>query len=130
MPDGPSEATAGKLVLRAIHGSLVAGVLLFAGVAWFLAPGGASAGQAGLFRWAWLAVALPLVFLAGILRGRLPARAAAERVRTTAVLVWALAEAPALLGIVFTMVTGDWMPMVGGLLVALFLFLHHRPSTF
>lgn len=121
------------LVLRIIHIALMSGVLIFAAVVYFLMQEGvaaAAAQQASLFRWVWLALALGLVFGAGILRGRLPRGAAPERVRTTAILVWALAEATALTGITFALITGDWMPLIGGLLVGLFLFLHHRPSTF
>lgn len=121
------------LVLRIVHLAMMGGVLVFAGVVYFLLKGGVdpvAADRASAFRWVWLAAALALVFAAGIVRGRLPRGAAPERVRTTAILVWALAEATAVLGITFALVTGDWMPLAGGLLVALFLFVHHRPSTF
>lgn len=133
MQGSGADSRESTLPLRIIHLALIGGVLIYAAVAWFLMRGGtiaAAADLAAVFRWAWLALALGLVFGAGILRGRLPRGAPPERVRTTAILVWALAEATALTGITFALVTGDWMPLVGGLLVGLFLFVHHRPSTF
>lgn len=119
------------LLLRIIHAALLSGVLLYAAVVYFLIGGAeADLDTVATLRWVWVAVAVGTVFAAGIVRGRLPRGASEERRRTTALVVWALAESVALLGITLALVTGDALPLAGGVLVALFLFVYHRPPTF
>ena len=117
--------------LKAIHGAMLGGTLVFLSVALFLVVG-RDASDASLpsplLRWAWLVFASIAVFGAGFLRGRLGRHANEARIQTTGILIWALAEATALFGIVATIVTGDLAPGLGATLVGVFLMIHHRPS--
>ena len=127
-----------SIQLRIIHGAMLGGTLLLLAVALFLARsggdvspsgGGASSSAASpVFRWGWLAFATVAVFGAGVLRGRLGRSPDEARVRVTGILIWALAEATAMFGIVATTVSGDLAPALGAALVGVFLMVHHRPS--
>lgn len=117
--------------LKVIHAAMLGGTLVFLSVALFLTLGREGPGpsvDSPLFRWAWLAFGLVAVFGAGFLRGRLGRSPDEARVQTTGILIWALAEATALFGIVATIVTGDLAPGLGATMVGVFLMIHHRPS--
>ncbi len=116
--------------LRTIQVGLASGVLLFALIAVaVLRPSGAGA-DLTILRWVWLAVALLSVFGAGVVRGRLRREATGQQAYATAVMVWALAEGQALLGIVAYLVMGDRLPALLGLVVAAYLFVRYRASDF
>ncbi|MDX1394132.1 MAG: hypothetical protein R3195_07070, partial [Gemmatimonadota bacterium] len=64
----------------------------------------------------------------GVVRGRLGRGADAAQVRAGGIVIWALAEAVGLVGMVSTIVTGAPMPAIGATVIAVFLMFHHRPS--
>lgn len=120
-----------RRAMRLIHGALLGGVLMLGVVVLFLLRSGdMGSGQSGPFRWVWLSLALVALFAAGLVRGRLRPEAPAREVQTTAIVIWALAEAQALAGISFALVTGDTLLAGGGLVVAMFLLALHRPASF
>jgi hypothetical protein len=128
---GGGDAEGVRRVMRLIHGALLGGILMFGVVVLFLLRGGdMGSGQSGPFRWVWLALALVALFAAGLVRGRLRPEAPAREVQTTAIVIWALAEAQALAGLSFALVTGDMLLAGGGLVVAMFLLALHRPASF
>ncbi len=130
-PNGNDDAGGGHRTMRLIHGALLSGILIFGAVVLFLLRSGSvGSGQPGPFRWIWLALALVALFAAGLVRGRLRPEAEPREVQTTAILIWALAEAQALAGLSFALVTGDAVLAAGGLVVAMFLLALHRPSSF
>ncbi len=75
-------------------------------------------------------LALAALFGAGLVRGRLRPDAAAREVQKTAIVIWALAEAQALAGLAFALVSGDVVLAGGGPVVAMFLMALHRPASF
>ena len=119
-----------EMMLTTIWAALGGGVLLFAAVA-FLAVGPLGPrGETHYWRLGWVGVALLAVVTIGYVRGRLAPGAPADRRRTTAILVWAVAEGQAMLGLVAYLVTADPVPAVAGLALFLYLFIRHRPATF
>jgi hypothetical protein len=120
-----------RQTLRIIHGAILGGLVTFGAIVLFLlASGRSGSGGAGALRWVWLALSVAALFLAGVLRGRLRPEATLSQTRTTAIMIWALAELPALTGLAFALVTGDLVPAVGGLAIGLALLVSHRPATF
>jgi hypothetical protein len=118
-------------MLRIIHAALLGGIVTFGAIVlFFLASGRAGNGGGGVLRWVWLALAIAALFAAGVLRGRLRPEAPARESRTTALMIWALAEVPALSGLAFAVVSGDLVPAIGGLVIGLALLISHRPATF
>lgn len=115
-------------VLKLIHASMLGGTLVFFAVVYFLFGGGPSEEPGVLLRWAWLVVAAATVFGVGAVRGRLHRDSDDAAVRASGILIWAMAEGAALVGIVSTIVSGDVVPAIGATLIAVFLMLHHRPS--
>ncbi len=113
--------------LKAIHGAILGGMLMFFAIVMVAPVRGAA--SVPMLRWAWIGVTVAAVFAVGFVRGRLPPGAGPERVRTAGLLVWAMAEGSALFGIVCTLVTGDIVPAVGATLTGTFLLVAHRPST-
>jgi len=122
------QSSTGDAQLKLIHAAMLSGVLLFLAVVLFLSGGRDGAESNLIFRWGWLALAVVAVFTAGFVRGRLQRSADEAEVRTAAILIWAVAESAALLGLVSTLVTGDIAPGLGATLVFVFLMVHHRPS--
>ena len=117
--------------LKMVHGAIVAGVVGFAAVVFFLLGRGAAADvPAGSLRWVWLAAALACLFAAGWLRGRLGRDAPPDRVRRTAITIWALAEMPALFGLALGLVSGDRLTAAAGVVLGLVLLALHRPTSF
>jgi hypothetical protein len=104
-------------VARIIHLALMAGVTLFAVVAWF-APGAVPAPASGL------RTILPVVAILGflgasLLRRRLPARHPGEtddawwkRALPGAIMSWAVVEAACLVACVTVFLSHDWMGLV------------------
>jgi hypothetical protein len=120
-----------RQTLRIIHAALLGGILTFGAIVLFLLVSGrVGSGGGGVLRWVWLALAVTALFAAGVLRGRLRPEAPARQAQTTAIMVWALAELPALTGLVFALVSGDLVPAIGGLVIGLALLTSHRPATF
>lgn len=116
-----------RLVLTVIHVSFLAGVLVFLGITLYVAPDPSPASAP--WGWAWLVVSAGAVFGVGFVRGRLPRNASPERVQATALVIWALAEGSAMFGLVSMWVGGGLAPALGATLVAVALFILHRPAT-
>lgn len=120
-----------RQTLRIIHAAVLGGVLAFGAIVLFLVATGRSGAEGGgALRWAWLALAVVALFAVGMLRGRLRPEAPPRQVQSTAIMIWALAELPALIGLAFALVSGDLVPAIGGLVVGLALLTTHRPATF
>jgi len=118
-------------VLTTIYSAMLGGTLLSFVIGTLLvsrrpAPEGPEPGL--VLRWGWFALATLAVFGAGIVRGRLGRDADDARLRTSGIVIWALAEGVALLGIVSTIVWGDHAPALGATLVGVYLMIQHRPS--
>lgn len=129
---GPRSPRGALLTARTIAGGLLGGVAFFAVVAWIVTAGGAEpVGDGGLaeaLTYAWIAVVL--VGAPGMLhlwRSQIgPALDAprherglqhAARVSRGLIIVWALLEGQALLGIAAFFVAGTTLPFYGGVLV-------------
>ena len=66
-----------------------------------------------------------------IARGRMAgSRAEPDRARTAAIIVWALAEGQALVGIVGTMLTGDRVTAYASLALFAWLWMRYPPGSF
>lgn len=117
--------------LRMIHTAILGGLVTFGAVVLvLLASGRSGSGEVGALRWVWLGLSVVALFMAGVLRGRLRPEATPQQTRTTAIIIWALADVPALTGLAFGLLTGDPVPAVGGLVIGLALLFFHRPATF
>ena len=122
---------AGPQVLTMIYAALAAGVFLFAAVVLFLLEPVEPAVDPAVLRIAWFIAALIATLAAGMIRGRLAGReAGADRARTAAIVVWALAEGQALLGIVATLLTGDRVTAYASLALFVWLWMRYPPRSF
>ena len=125
-----SQGSANYRTLQLVHAALAGGVLLFAVIVFAVLGPLEETGELGILRWVWLGVALAAIFAAGLIRGRLKRDASAGKAQKVAVMTWGLAEGQALLGLVAYLVAGDSLPAILGLVVGVYLFVCHRPSTF
>lgn len=116
--------------LSIIQLALAAGILVLALVLLVVLPPSESRADLSILRWVWLAFAVLSIFGAGVVRGRLRRDASRQQAYTTAIIVWALGEGQALLGLVTYLVAGDRVPAVLGLIVAFYLFARYRASQF
>jgi F0F1-type ATP synthase membrane subunit c/vacuolar-type H+-ATPase subunit K len=116
--------------LPVIWVSLAAGVALFAVVLLAVRPEPAVE-DATLFRVVWLVLAVGVALAAGALRSRAGASGADEgQWQTTAIVVWALAEGQALLGLVGYMLSGDRLLFYLPLVFFVWLWLRYPPRAF
>jgi len=115
--------------LKSIHLAIAAGVLLFAAVVLFALEPLYPAMDAGMVRIGWFAVAIVATLGAGIARVRLTGASPSGN-RTAAIVVWALAEGQALVGIVGTMLTGDPMTAYASVALFVWLWLRYPPGAF
>jgi hypothetical protein len=115
----------------AIYAALAGGILLFAAIVLFVLDPVESAVDPSLMRMVWFGTAAVAMLGAGLIRGRmLDGGADADRARTAAVVVWALGESQALVGIVGTLVTGDRILTYGALAVFVWIWLRYPPRSF
>ena len=116
--------------LRLIYVALIFGVVVFAAVVRLaIEPIGTYSGTT--VRLVWLAVAAACTLAAGYLKTRLMRPSAGEsQPGTGAVVVWALAESQALVGIVTYMLTGDLPVFWCSLALFSYLFARYRPAVF
>ena len=121
---------ADERMLTVVWGALGGGVLIFAAIVLFLLDLGPAGMDPTPWRLGWMVVALGAVVGTGILRGRLHRGTSVETRRSTAVVVWALAEGQAMIGLTGHLFTGDPIPGLAGVVVAAYLFLRHRPAAF
>jgi hypothetical protein len=110
--------------------ALAASLLLFALIVFAVLGPLEGTSKIEVLRWVWLGIALAVIFVAGLIRGRLGSEATADQVQTAAVMIWGLAEGQALLGLVAYLVAGDTLPAILGLVVGAYLLTRHRPSAF
>lgn len=117
--------------LRTIYGALAAGVLLYALIVLFVLEPLDSGLAPAVMRTVWLVVALGAVLVAGMIRGRIGAGTAASiTAPQAAIVVWALAEGQALVGITATLLTGDRVPSVAALALFAWLWARYPPRAF
>ena len=122
---------AGSQALPVIYAALAMGVFLFAGVVLFVLDPLEASLDPGLMRIVWFASAIVATLGAGIVRGRMAGGAAGpDASRTAAILVWALAEGQALVGIVGTMLTGDRVTAYASLALFVWLWMRYPPAKF
>jgi hypothetical protein len=127
----PQPPDAGAQALTAIYAALAAGVFLFAAVVLFVLDPVDSGVEANVMRITWFGAAVVATLAAGAVRGRMAAGAAgAERARSAAIIVWALAEGQALVGIVGTMLTGDRVTAYASLALFMWLWMRYPPRAF
>jgi len=128
----PRQTTdAGSQALTAIYAALAMGVLLFAAVVLFVLDPLEASLDPGLMKIAWFVAAIIATLGAGIVRGRMGGGAAGpDASRTAAIVVWALAEGQALLGIVGTMLTGDRVTAYASLALFVWLWMRYPPAKF
>lgn len=115
-------------VLKMIHTTILGGTLVFFAVVYFLFVGSDAGEPSLVLRWGWLGIAIVSVFAAGFVRGRIDHQSDAGQVRASGILIWAMAEGAALVGIVSTILTSDPLPAIGATLIGVFLLIYHRPA--
>ena len=122
---------AGSQALTVIYAALAMGVFLFAAVVLFVLDPLEASLDPGLMRTMWFVAAIVATLGAGIVRGRMAGGAAgSDTSRTAAIVVWALAEGQALVGIVGTMLTGDRVTAYASLALFVWLWLRYPPAKF
>ena len=109
----PAAAPPDSKTVRLVHLSLIAGILLFLGVALVTRKPTAGAADSPL-PVIMLAAGVPLLVLSQLVRARIPARLATEPADawwpahySRAMIVWSLIEAASLMGLVSFWVTGN-----------------------
>ncbi len=129
MTSDPSATSFDRLPI--LYAALASGVLLYAAVLVFaLEPTGAVPDPTWL-RIAWLAVAVGVTLMAGVVQARLRSGTVDESGRaSSAILVWALAEGQALLGLTGYLLSGDRMLLILSLVLFAYLYLRYPPSAF
>ena len=129
MTSDPSATSFDRLPI--LYAALASGVLLYAAVLVFaLEPTGAVPDPTWL-RIAWLAVAVGVTLMAGVVQARLRSGTVDESGRaSSAILVWALAEGQALLGLTGYLLSGDRMLLILPLVLFAYLYLRYPPSAF
>ena len=116
--------------LPILYAALAAGVFLYAAVLLFaLEPTGAVENPTAL-RIAWLVVAVGVTVMTGFVQARIRAGVPEESVATYAILVWAMAEGQALLGLTGYLLSGDRLLLILSLALFAYLYLRYPPSAF
>ena len=122
---------AGAQALTAIYAALALGVFLFAAVVLFVVDPVDTGVEANVMRIAWFGAAVVATLAAGLVRGRMASGTrGAESARAAAIIVWALAEGQALVGIVGTMLTADRVTAYASLALFMWLWLRYPPRAF
>jgi hypothetical protein len=126
-----SERDSRTAILPTIYAALAAGVFLYAVIV-VLAVGPLESGlDPTILRVGWFAVAVGATLAAGLIRGRATAAGdSPRRAVTGAVVVWALAEGQALVGITGYLLSGDTVVLVVSLVLFAYLWLRYPPRAF
>lgn len=127
MDDGSVGVTAAHL--RLIHAALIAGILGLAAAFVVIGPSG-RLGSLNMLRLTWLGVAAAAMISAGMVSGRLAAQADIAKRARSAIILWAIGEGPALLGLVFYFMTGDRILLVLPVAAFLLYMTRYRPASF
>ena len=121
----------GSQALTAIYAALAMGVFLFAAVVLFVLDPLEASLDPGRMRIVWFVVAIVATLGAGGVRGRMAGGGVgSDRSRTAAIVVWALAEGQALVGIAGTMLTGDRVTAYASLALFVWLWMRYPPGKF
>ena len=121
----------GPQALGAIYGALALGVFIFAAIVLFVIDPLEASVDPNVMRIVWLGVAAVATLGAGVIRSRIAhAAAGSDQRRGAAIIVWALAEGQALVGIVGTLLTGDRVTAYASLAVFVWLWMRYPPSSF
>lgn len=117
--------------LPLLYAALASGVVLYAIVLVFaLEPTGTVANPTWL-RIAWLAVAVGVTLMTGVVQARVRSGHGDDAARATGALtVWALAEGQALLGLTGYLLSGDRMLLILPLALFAYLYLRFPPRAF
>jgi hypothetical protein len=117
--------------LKAVYVALAVGVLFYAFVVLLILDPLDTGIRSGVLRIGWLATAVTAVLVVGLIRGRLSARPGdGAGARRAAIVVWALSEGQALVGITGTFLTGDRMLTVLALALFAWLWFRYPPKAF
>ena len=124
-------SNASSQALTAIYAALALGVFLFAAIVLFLLEPLEASVDSSLMRIVWFGTAVVATLGAGMVRGRMAGSGAGpDQARTAAIVVWALAEGQALVGIVGTMLTGDRVTAYASLALFVWLWMRYPPGSF
>ncbi|HET6836758.1 MAG TPA: hypothetical protein VFH24_01880 [Gemmatimonadales bacterium] len=134
----PAAPISPSVSARIIHGSLLFGLMLFYGIAWYIGskaslPVSAVPNRRVLYLGLFLVSAIlfgAAVYTAGRLTRPAPGMSQDDWWRINlgrAIGVWSLVEAPALLGTVAYLITHDFRTLIATL-TGLLLFVNYRPS--
>ena len=128
MPRSQSETPG---TLTAIYAALAAGVFLFAAIVLFVIDPVDASIEPNVIRVVWLSFAVVATLGAGVIRGRMAGRdSTPDQARTAAILVWALAESQALVGLVGTLLTADSVTAYASLALFVWLWMRYPPRSF
>jgi hypothetical protein len=117
--------------LKAVYVALAVGVLFYAFVVLLILDPLDTGIRSGVLRIGWLATAVTAVLVVGLIRGRLSARPGdGAGARRAAIVVWALSEGQALVGITGTFLTGDRTLTVLALALFAWLWFRYPPNAF
>jgi len=117
--------------LPILYAALASGVVLYAAVLLFaLEPTGSVQNPTPL-RFAWLGVAIGVTLATGVIQARVRSGRVDDNGRvTSAILIWALAEGQALLGLTGYLLSGDRMLVILSLVLFAYLYLRYPPAAF
>jgi F0F1-type ATP synthase membrane subunit c/vacuolar-type H+-ATPase subunit K len=117
--------------LKAIYSALAFGVFLFAAIVLFVIDPLEATIAPNVMRIVWLGVAVVATLGTGVIRGRMASTSAGpDHRRASAIIVWALAEGQALVGIVGTLLTGDRVTTYASLALFVWLWMRYPPGSF
>ena len=129
MTSHPSEMSLERLPI--LYAALAIGVVVYAAVLLFALEPTAAVQDTTWLRIAWLAVAVGVTLMAGVVQARLRSGTMDDAGRASAaLLVWALAEGQALLGLTGYLLSGDRMLLILSLVLFAYLYLRYPPSAF
>ena len=131
IPMNDSPQSSANQSLAAIYAALAGGVFIYAAIVLFVLDPADSSIDSNVLRLAWFGLAAAAMMGAGVIRGRASAsRNDPGRMRAYAIIVWALAEGQALLGITATLLTGDRILAYGSLAIFVWIWLRYPPRSF
>ncbi len=117
--------------LPILYAALASGVVLYAAALLFAVEPTGSIQNPTPIRVAWLAVAIGVTLATGAIQARVRSGRVDDSGRvTSAILIWALAEGQALLGLTGYLLSGDRMLVILSLVLFAYLYLRYPPAAF
>ncbi|MEJ2547291.1 MAG: hypothetical protein P8125_05680 [Gemmatimonadota bacterium] len=117
--------------LPVLYAALASGVVLYAAVLVFVLEPTLAVEDPTWLRVAWLAVAVGVTLMAGVIQARMRSGALDDSGRaSSALMVWALAEGQALLGLTGYLLSGDRLLLILSLALFAYLYLRYPPAAF